>query len=81
MKKGDDHFAIEQSGVLIQVYVPASIADEWTMTDKVGFDDIVITSGGTQIMLLVEKDFECIDGKEEDNVGTYPNPRTTHSSP
>lgn len=56
------------------VLVPKAQANEWTATDLVGFDAEVDTGKGKKIGILVEKDFMCMDGREEDNVGTYPNP-------
>jgi hypothetical protein len=40
----------------------------------VGFSADVDSGKGRRISLLVEKDFMCMDGREEDNVGSYPNP-------
>ena len=56
------------------VLVPTAQAKEWTSTDLVGFDAEVDTGKGKNIGILVEKDFMCMDGREEDNVGSYPNP-------
>jgi hypothetical protein len=56
--------------------VPQKFALEWTKTDKVGFDGEIDTGKGRTIRILVEKDFMCIDGNEEDNEGAYPNPMT-----
>ena len=56
------------------VLVPKEQAKEWTSTDLVGFDAEVDTGKGKKIGILVEKDFMCMDGREEDNVGSYPNP-------
>lgn len=50
------------------------MADRWTDSDLVGFDAIVETSNGDGLKVLVEKDFKCLDGSDEDNVGAYPNP-------
>lgn len=58
------------------IYVPQVLALNWTQTDKVGFDGDVDTGKGRTIRILVEKDFMCIDGNEEDNAGAYPNPMT-----
>ncbi|MDO1446736.1 hypothetical protein Q0590_10765 [Rhodocytophaga aerolata] len=58
------------------IYVPQALALNWTQTEKVGFDGEVDTGKGRTIRILVEKDFMCIDGNEEDNAGAYPNPMT-----
>ena len=56
------------------IYVPSTLAEEWTTSDLVGFDGRVDTGKGRTVDILVEKDFVCMDGREEDNVGSYPNP-------
>jgi hypothetical protein len=55
----------------ITLYVPDSIAEEWTTTDKVGFE-----SSNNVLNILVEKDFQCLDNVEEDQSDNYPNPNT-----
>jgi hypothetical protein len=81
MTKGGNTFAVSQSGTHIQITVPASVADNWTSTGMVGFEETVTANHGGQIALLVEKDFECVDGSDDDNAGTYPNPRIIQSAP
>jgi hypothetical protein len=56
------------------IFVPSTLAEEWTTSDLVGFDGMIDTDKGRRISILVEKDFVCMDGREEDNVGSYPNP-------
>lgn len=56
------------------IQVPQALAQEWTQTERVGFNGEVDTGKGRKIRVLVEKDFMCIDGNEEDNAGAYPNP-------
>jgi len=56
------------------IFVPSKLAEEWTTTDLVGFDGKIDTGKGQTINILVEKDFVCMDGREEDNAGSYPNP-------
>jgi len=54
---------------LITLLVPEMVADEWTRTEKVGFN----TKDGS-LHILVEKDFTCLDNVEEDQSDNYPNP-------
>jgi hypothetical protein len=58
----------------VSFYIPKARADDWTSTDLVGFEATVNTGQGKVILLLVEKDFKCLDAREEDNEGSYPNP-------
>lgn len=66
--------AIEFKANTTVIYVPSTLAEEWTTSDLVGFDGKIDTGKGRTINILVEKDFVCMDGREEDNVGSYPNP-------
>jgi len=53
----------------IVLSVPAYIANEWTNTDRVGFE-----SSNGPLYLLIEKDFKCLDNVAEDQSDNYPNP-------
>ncbi len=53
----------------ITILVPACMANEWTDTERVGFENI---NGG--LHLLIEKDFTCLDNVAEDQSDNYPNP-------
>jgi uncharacterized protein DUF7009 len=69
-----DELTVQHSHKTITIYVPLQIAQRWTDSDLVGFDAIISTGNGKSLNILVEKDFKCLDGSEEDNVGAYPNP-------
>ena len=60
--------------------VPRALAEEWVRTELVGFDRKIDTGQGRIIEVLVEKDFRCLDGRAEENEGTYPNPLEDHLS-
>ncbi len=53
----------------IIMYMPAALALEWTSTDRVGYEN-----NSTEMYLLVEKDFKCLDNVAEDQSDNYPNP-------
>ncbi len=53
----------------IILHVPYAIVQEWTTTDRVGFENKSST-----LYLLIEKDFKCLDNVEEDQSDNYPNP-------
>jgi len=53
----------------ITLYMPGQFLQEWTDTDRVGFEH---TDNG--IYLLIEKDFVCLDNQTEDQSDNYPNP-------
>jgi hypothetical protein len=56
----------------ITLFMPAVMAGEWLLTDKVGFE-----YQDKGLFLLVEKDFKCLDNAAEDQSDNYPNPLAT----
>lgn len=74
VRTGDDAFAIEQQCMSVAIIVPRSVIGTWTSTEQVGFDQTITTSKGSDIYVLIEKDFACLDGEREEEAGSYPNP-------
>lgn len=72
-------YAIERSGggalnarfddSRILVQIPESIALDWCNTDRVGIEG---TSG--EVRVLVEKDWQCLAPRDEDDGDAYPHP-------
>jgi hypothetical protein len=56
------------------VAVPEWQAQQWTDSDEVGFQHIQLLPDGTELFLLVEKDFVCLDNTFEDQSDNYANP-------
>jgi len=56
------------------VLVPAAITQEWTTTDKVGYENNMPLADGKQLFLLIEKDFKCVDNTEEDQSDFFEHP-------
>jgi len=73
-KINEDDIAVQCDGNTTTIYVPTSLAEEWTETERVGFDTEINLGDGNVLKILVEKDFKCFDGTEEDNIDSYPNP-------
>ncbi|MCW3110976.1 MAG: hypothetical protein JWQ09_5482 [Segetibacter sp.] len=73
-KTNDDNIDLRFHNYHTIILVPAQLAEEWTITELVGFDSEIGNAKGKKICILVEKDFMCMDGREEENVGSYPNP-------
>lgn len=71
--RGED-IAVEFANTTTTIQVPQAMADRWTDSDLVGFDAIVEIGNDDGLKILIEKDFKCLDGSDEDNVGAYPNP-------
>lgn len=69
-----NEITVEYADKTTTVHVPDPIAAQWTKSDLVGFDAVIYLGNGNTLKVLVEKDFKCVDGREEDNVGAYENP-------
>ena len=57
-----------------EISVPLEQANQWTDSDEVGFQHIQVLPDGTELFLLIEKDFVCLDNTFEDQSDNYPNP-------
>jgi len=63
---------IASNGVVVQV--PTADALKWALTNQIGIEGEQTIDSKTSLRILVEKDFACIDGSEEQNADTFPNP-------
>ena len=58
----------------VAILVPLHQAIAWGVTDQVEIArDINLGDAGT-LSVLIEKDFACLDGSDEDNRDAFPNP-------
>lgn len=64
-------------GNTITVNIPELISKDWVETDKVGLENKIDIGMGKQLLILVEKDFVCLDNAFEDQSDNYPNPNAT----
>ncbi len=46
----------------------------WATGDDVAIETKLSVGGGRELQVLVEKDFTCLNGTEEQNRDTFPNP-------
>jgi hypothetical protein len=58
----------------ITVHVPEEIKNEWTKTDRVGFENKFKIANQKELFILIEKDFVCLDNTFEDQSDNFPNP-------
>ena len=58
----------------IFVEVPTEMASHWASSDEVGIEAIQPAGEQAGLHILIEKDFACLNGPEEQNVDTFPNP-------
>ncbi|MFL6375191.1 MAG: DUF7009 family protein [Pyrinomonadaceae bacterium] len=72
---GIDVVTAQFSDNQILVLLPESIALDWTTTARVGVEGAQEISEGCDLMILVEKDFECVGRPDDpDRADAYENP-------
>lgn len=69
------HLGASFEGNMITLTMPVSDARTWAENTRIGFDHELSLPGGESLILLVEKDFACLDETGEDQSDNYPNPR------
>lgn len=65
---------IQYTGSEVTIRIPANHAHLWGVTDQVGMSEDINLGENGSLALLIEKDFACLDGSEEENRDTFPNP-------
>ena len=67
---------VEFNNADITIFINSLIAKEWNNNQKVGYRGTVSIDEreNNVLVLLVEKDFQCLDETEEDQSDNYPNP-------
>ena len=65
--------ATVRPGAII-VQVPPETVMRWASTDQIGIEGEQAVDNQTSLRILIEKDFACIDGTDEQNADTFPNP-------
>lgn len=73
-RSDDDQLKIDFTGDTITVLMPYRMFEEWTGTERVGFENEQSTPA-----VYIEKDFKCLDNVAEDQSDNYPNPLAEHS--
>jgi hypothetical protein len=63
---------LRSNGIWIQV--PAKIVSHWARGEEVGMEATLPLKDGAKLQVLIEKDFACLNGPEEENFDTFPNP-------
>jgi hypothetical protein len=58
----------------IIVQVPPEAVMRWASSDQIGIESEQPVDHQTSLRILIEKDFACIDGTDEQNADTFPNP-------
>ncbi len=63
------------SGHTLTLFVSDRLLKGWDHNDVVGFEEVERTGDRPALHLLLEKDFVCLDRREEDQSDNYPNPK------
>jgi hypothetical protein len=59
----------------VQIRVPEAAARDWTGTDRVSIQDRAPLRAGSELEIIVEKDFQCMHkGEAGKDPNAYPNP-------
>ena len=77
-KEGIKNIEASFSENSICIFVPENMVAKWTTTDVVGFDSKMSLGEEKDLLLLIEKDFVCLDQTFEDQQDNYPNPKTVY---
>ena len=56
------------------VHVPPEAVMRWASSDQIGIEGEQAVDDQKRLQILIEKDFACIDGTDEGNADTFPNP-------
>ncbi len=74
-KEGIDTLAAQFHDQTITLFLETGISKSWFESNKIGFSHSVTGANGTELKLLIEKDFVCMDETVEDQSDNYPNPK------
>ncbi|MDE3201981.1 MAG: hypothetical protein KGN79_13785 [Acidobacteriota bacterium] len=69
-----DEIEVQYSAGEIAVMLPWPVARHWAEESEVSIR-ASLNVGGPTLAVLIEKDFACLHGTEEENAGTFPNPK------
>ena len=62
---------LNKGGFLVRV--STDDVSKWADSEEVGIE-ATLPAGEKQLQVLIEKDFACLNGPEEQNIDTFPNP-------
>ncbi len=65
--------SIKKNHILVEV--PRETAVRWATGNEVGIEAKLSVGGGRELQVIIEKDFACLNGTEEQNRDTFPNPQ------
>jgi len=63
---------LQDSGLFVRL--PVETVLRWAKGDEVGIEAFLPVGTQERLQILIEKDFACLNGTEEQNADTFPNP-------
>jgi hypothetical protein len=73
--EGIEQLEAEFTGDRIILLVPETQGKRWDTSDEVSIRNSMALEEGGELELLLEKDFACLDERDEDQSDNYPNPK------
>ncbi|MCB0734718.1 MAG: hypothetical protein H6608_06495 [Flavobacteriales bacterium] len=70
---GDPDIRAEYAHDAITISVNGKLATQWAQSDQVGLE----SASGSKLHILIEKDFQCLTDRSEDESDLFPNPNET----
>jgi len=71
-----DGMSASLSGRCLVISIPQTEIHQWASTDQVAIRAVQPTGADTELRILIEKDFECIDAPpEESQEDAFPHPQ------
>jgi hypothetical protein len=61
----------------IRFRLPENSGRHWPDDDRIGFEEWMPLGKDSTLHLLLEKDFQCLELRSEDESDQYPNPKAT----
>ena len=74
-KDGISNMEADFSKGKITIYISEDLIDGWDSNEKVGFKACQNLEDKGELMLLLEKDFQCLDSTIDEQSDNYPSPR------
>lgn len=65
----------------LEIRIPTAQAQQWSAGEDVGIYAVIDLGAQGSLELIVEKDFACLHGTDEENRDAFPNPNLPVQSP
>lgn len=64
-------------GTKITVFIPEEKSKGWPSNNIIGFDAAIQVNEDEQLLIIVEKDFKCLEDAVDDQADNYENPKAS----